>query len=190
MPDFIPAAPGSMLLVHGKAPAIPIIGWTIGKSGRAEPVTPLPPVTIQHGIAYALIDGDLTFFVDPVYKKVFLDRDEWVEFISNKDSDEAPEDGAVPAAALGVAFGSKTFVKSSFWIFRDGTHEFIFEVDGGDPLPEDTRVTKTNRKDYATLKKTVTVVSVADLMADAEEDPEPKVEDGEEGLDEEAEDLI
>lgn len=188
MPDFIPAAPGTMLLIHGKAPAIPIIGWTIGKSGRAEPVTPLPPVTIQHGIAYAFVDKDFNAFVDPVYKKVFLDRDEWIEFIADKDPGEAPEDGepgAIPAAALGVAFGSKTFVKSSFWVYKDDDYNFIFEVDGGEPLPDDSRVTKSNRKDYAALKKTLPVVEVAALLGEAEDPGEVEAD-----LDEEAEDLI
>ena len=197
MLDSFPAAPGTFLITADpdgrNYTTTPIVGWGVAKNGRAEPITPLAAQPVKHGMAYLIPipdSGEMTVF-DPVYNKKANAVEDWLAFVSKKSASvrEAEEEGTIPAAALGVAFGDKTFVKSSFWIFRDGTHEFIFEVDGGDPLPEDTRVTKTNRKDYATLKKTVTVVSVADLMADAGEDPEPEVED-ENGLDEEAEDLI
>lgn len=194
MLDSFPAAPGTFLITvdpEGRGyTTTPIVGWGLAKNGRAEPITPLAAQPIKHGMAYMIqIPGtrEATIF-DPVYNKTTLEIEDWIAFVSKKSARvrEAEENGIIPVASLGVTFGDKTFVKTSFWIFRDGTHEFIFEVDGGSPLPEDSRVTKTNRADYSSLKKTVTVVSVADLMADADE-PEPEVEDG---LDEEAEDLI
>ena len=196
MLDSFSAAPGTFLITADpdgrNYTTTPIVGWGVAKNGRAEPITPLAAQPVKHGMAYLIPipeSGEMTVF-DPVYNKKANAVEDWLAFVSKKSASvrEAEENGTVPAASLGVTFGDKTFVKTSFWIFRDGTHEFIFEVDGGSPLPEDSRVTKTNRADYSGLKKTVTVVSVADLMADADE-PEPESED-EDGLDEEAEDLI
>lgn len=202
MLDSFPAAPGTFLIIAGPGSkdytTIPVVGWGIAKNGRAEPITPVAAQPITHGMAYLIPipdSGEMTIF-DPVYNKKANTLEDWLAFVSKKSAKvrAAEKSGEIPVASLGVAFGDKTFVKTSFWIFRDGTHEFIFEVDGGEPLPEDTRVTKTNRNDYTLLKKTAKVVSVAELMAETEgmgdsEDPDAANE-GVDGLDEEAEDLI
>ena len=190
MLDSFPAAPGTLLLAMTEDGyrTEPIVGWALCKSGRAEPITPAATQPIQHGVAYLipLPDGEGAQVFDPVYGKTAPTVDTWLEFVRAQDAtvQEAAESGEIPYHALAVAFGDKTFMKASYWIFRDGTYEFVFEVEGMNPLPADSRVTKSNRKDFMALKKHVPVATVDDLMR-GEPDEAPEVE-----IDADAESLI
>lgn len=202
MSDAFAALPGSMIIrldpeTSQGFEATPIIGWLTTKGTRVAPLTAQVAVPVQHGIAY-VIPGDELMPVmvnDPVYRLTFSGVPEWLAFIEKQNPDEAPAPRSpVQAANLPwVVFDhSKTFVKTSYWHYKDGEDEFVFEVPGGEQLPDDSRVVRSNRKDFLVLKKSCPAVKLADLVdreqpevdLDAPQD-EPEVE-----LDEEAEDLV
>jgi hypothetical protein len=57
-------------------------------------------------------------------------------------------------------FGTKTFIKRSHWRFMDGTSDFLFTVEPGDPLPEDARVSRVSRDRFDELRKITATVDV------------------------------
>jgi hypothetical protein len=71
-----------------------------------------------------------------------------------------------------IVFGKKKPYKGkSFWHFEDEEHQFVFEVEGGEPLPDDPRVSKVNRADFTALKKDHGLVPLTRIVNAQEEPP-------------------
>lgn len=173
MPDeIIPAAPGTRFVTYtgeengAHTNAQLVIGWRVGP-------TVMTPIVLggyeRHLPAFAAIAEEKKLF-DPATGNVIPHKlEDWV--IECDDSDGAaviqPKNSPKAAktkseeAALNVApgeysivFGKKKPYKGkSFWYFEDEEHQFVFEVEGGEPLPDDPRVSKVNRADFTALKK-------------------------------------
>lgn len=200
MSESFAAQPGTMLIKATDTAErgfifIPIVGWEKTKGGRAAPLVPQVPIAIQHGVAIVMPGNEWVPEVvsDPTYKCTFDSVEKWLAFITEKEDTEGGISGSEDIADLmaSVNFGEKSFVKNSYWIFREGEIEFLFEIEGGEPLPDDSRVTKSNRRDFLVMKKVTPVADPNGVPEDGEEDPEPEVEEEDDaGLDEEAEDLI
>jgi len=196
MSDAFAAIPGTMLVrldpeAERGFVATPIIGCLTTKGTRVAPLTAQAPIPIQHGVAIVVPGNEWIpeMVNDPTYRLTFDGVEEWMSFVDRQDPDSTPTVSShqphVGTLPWVVFDESKTFVKTSYWHFKDGSDEFVFEVAGGDLLPNDSRVVRSNRKDFLILKKTIPVVDAAALTDGDIPDPE----DGPE-IDEEAEDLI
>jgi hypothetical protein len=177
---------------EGSYRAISIIGWMHTQGSNVVPLTAQPHVALGHGVAYLIPHGIYspnTYVVsDPTHKRTFDGEDvilDWLEFIHTHTDADAPRIAANDVGGLNVAFyGSRTYTKTSWWHFKDGDTEFVFALDGGQPMPDDARVKKITRDAFARLKKTVEVIPLDTLLNPPE--PEAVADD----LDEEAEDLV
>lgn len=172
----------------------PVICWdTSGK--RPTPVT-------VHGIQN-LIGGSAILFPcgmvhSPLDALAYEDLENWLE--SNPGTPKkhpAPANAKAPAPAssegcVDISWSDATFKNNSFWHYDDGHLEFVFQIDGGEPLPVASKiVVKIKRDDFMTMKKAVDVWSVDDIKNPSIlPDPEVDEDDIEDGADDDGEDLL
>ena len=79
----------------------------------------------------------------------------------------APAKAAEPAPVTGeygIERTDKQYVKQSFWRFRDAGADFLFIVEPNTDTPRDERVQKITRDEFYELRKSVAVVTYAQLF--------------------------
>lgn len=134
-------------------------------------IIPAAPGTYGPGglvIAYEIEEGRYAGAsgVFPVYAPEGVQIDAVAAFKADK-----PADTDYPS--LDILRTDKAFKKLSYWRFSDFPHDFIFQIEPGEPVPNDNRVQRVTRDQFALLKKEMTVVELAALWPD-EETPEPR----------------
>lgn len=76
----------------------------------------------------------------------------------------APATVVSSGSAYNVEWSKDTFKNNSFWHYDDGSHEFVFQIDGGELLPKAANhVVKIKRDEFMVMKKAVDVLTVDDI---------------------------
>ena len=118
----------------------------------------------------------------------------WLESNPGKaKSHAAPEKAKAPDAEAekngspyDIEWTEDTFKNNSFWHYDDGEYEFVFQIDGGSPLPKATsKCVKIKRDEMMAMKKTIDLITVEDIMnADPVDVEEPgDYEEDDDGMD-------
>lgn len=69
--------------------------------------------------------------------------------------------------ALEIMRTDKGFKKNSYWRFKSGNFDFLFEVSAGDAVPNDERVDRVQAATFKALSKQLPVVPVEKLFDSA-----------------------
>lgn len=169
--NLIPAAPGTRIVEYPSNEVVAIIvGYIHVQGTRVDPVTALArgsAIYAHEAIQFA--DGSLDYPAKGLHFERYAD---WEEYMSaNAPKKEVPVDSpAVDTSPL--KFGDKTYNTKSFWHWD--LANAIFEIEGGQPYPNDPRAVKIKRDEFAALKRdgAVKVDPHAGLIL--EDDPKPE----------------
>ena len=105
---------------------------------------------------------------------------------SNPPKDDGPKPNGRPPKELATApvglvvMGTKTFKGKSFWRYTDDINDFVFTVEGGLALPNDSCATKITRDDYFAVRKTIPEMQLPAPGAANPDEPELPMGDPEE----------
>lgn len=202
--NYFPAASGTLVVIRDHEAALghtftPVVGWCHVQGNLAFPVLAMAFGGMTHGKAIVSPDG---FVTDPTHGMVFENVDEWTAFIDMaKEPTEASTTEAVIDAALKsgkpaapetkpattgkIAFGTKSYSTKSFWKVPD--MKAVFEIEGGEVYPKDTRAEKVKREDFMALKKEgyTKIDPRSGVLDESKDEPEPEVadEDDDDGSD-------
>ena len=202
------AAPPGMMLVSLDPgdPEYPILGWLHGTGLNVLPLVIGHPGPMVSGEAIQFEDGRV---YDPASTILFGDAESWREDFESEAryrpgsqiGHMAPPvaQAAAPAPVLTpvapaptiapsgpLSFTGKAYAKASFWQANTGGRNIVFTVPGGHPSPA-AGAAKITREAYFETRKTITEVSVEDLMKPADDQPELPLTDDE---DDDGDDLI
>ena len=178
MTTAIPATHETWLIdVEQQAPNLPLIGWLHTGGLNLVPLVIGHPGPLVTGEAFLLHTGQV---YDPAVSEMFVDEDSWrhtvVDYTNYRPGSvlpafviptEAKPTVSAPAAAVPartppqpkdpapvgvIEWGSKTYKSKSFWAFTPpGEDEFIFMVEGDNPVPKNA--TKITRDDFYAKRK-------------------------------------
>lgn len=191
---MIPASPETYVVEVNSSSSegyikTPVVGWQM-LAKRPLPVTLLGEHSLAvRGCAVLFPCGMVQSPMDTI---AFDNIESWLESNPSapknhpaKEAAKAPEKPS-SGAAYDIEWTDDVFKNNSFWAYNDGVQfEFVFQIDGGDPLPKASKkVVKIKRDEFMTFKKTGDVLTVEEIK---NADP-LDVEEVEE--DEDAEDLI
>lgn len=174
------AAPNTFIVnTDPELAAIPVLGWIVSENGSLG--MPVLPFLRKHGIlsgeGFQFPDNEVC---DPVLGMMFDSVETWRSFVAEtkpyvegkpkgvaghdgKTAEKPADSGAPrglnnpypvsPAPAGLVKFGKKTYKTTSFWRFTGDGYDFLFEVVGETPYPQDDRAKKITRDEFFKLRK-------------------------------------
>lgn len=172
-----PAVAGTMLIdLDPTTHPLPIIGWAHTTGLNVSPLVLGHPGPLVAGEAF-LLHTDAVY--DPGMNRFFESADEWRDTVAEEEPYRpgtvlslfaAPVEIKLPVAHTAAApartppqpkdpapvgvieWGSKTYKSKSFWAFTPpGEDEFIFMVEGDNPVPKNA--TKITRDDFYAKRK-------------------------------------
>lgn len=165
---IFPAQPGTNLVHKDDGVTAPIVGFAYVQGNLVFPLFVMagksgcgPDEAVQHP------DGLISY---PAKSRFFTSLGEWQEWMR----DQAEEEEAQVAATGGpdkspIKFGTTKYKTKSYWHWQ--TANAIFEIEGEAAIPDDPRVVKVKRDEFADLKKAG--ASKIDPHAGVIEDEEP-----------------
>lgn len=184
MPTMLPAAPGTYVIEREDDQTVirtPVIAWAPDADNPYRKPHPIGVSGLQR-----LVDGRAILHPDgmvddPSAPVTFADVDEWFAFLDaggsagssparaeakakpvSKPKASAPEP---EAEELQIEWTTKPFKTNSFYRYETDELDFIFQIDGGvNPPKQKDPVTKIKRDEFMSLRKTVDVADVDDLM--------------------------
>ena len=195
MPEhLIPATPGTRYVTYSgeengaRTNEQPVIGW------RVTPTLAAPIVlggNERHLPAFVVIAEGKKLFDLTTGNEMVLSLREWVQECDDSDGEsmihpkntpkatkaekaqkEEEAEKTIARGEYSIAFGAKNpFKCKSFWHYEDDETQFVFEIEGGEPLPDDPRVSKVNRADFTALKKDHGLVPLTRIVNAQEEPP-------------------
>lgn len=160
MTTIIPAAPGTYIINSDGEQTDAIIAWIHVHGALLHPLFATSRSGPMKNEAYQLPLGDV---LHPDSRTLFSDVADWESFATSNNLDSTPAAAtskgpattAAPAGDPGahrpINFGTKTFKTKSFWHWPDGNS--IFEIEPEMPYPDDPRVVKIKRDEYAEFKR-------------------------------------
>lgn len=136
-----------------------VVGWQHTTGNYATPILAYPCENPnQKGYAIEHPDGQVT---DYSAKKIFEDRDAWFDYIfaevqkaaggDAKQPEEPKKNNPKGKPEVEVIFGSKTYKTKSYWFHPDTG--ILFEIEPGEPYPEDPAVNKIKREEQSELRR-------------------------------------
>lgn len=168
--NLIPAAPNTRIVEYPSAETVAVVVGFIHVQGtRVDPVTALArgsAIYAHEAIQFA--DNSLDYPAKGLHFPSYAD---WEEYMSaNAPKKEVPVDSpAVDTSPL--KFGEKTYNTKSFWHWD--LANAIFEIEGGQPYPNDPRAVKIKREEFAALKRDGAVKVDPHVGLIIEDDPAP-----------------
>jgi hypothetical protein len=183
MPTIIPASPGTYIIEIGESGAVlrtPLVAWA---PDADNPYKAPHPITVD-GLSRLVSGRAVLFPCGMVHSRdhaiCFTGEDEWL-VVAEKGprTAEPPERPTEPAKSvktskpaaksdtteLKIEWITKPFKTNSFYRYTDGEIDFIFQIEGGvNPPKQKAPITKIKRDEFVTLKKTVDVAEVDELL--------------------------
>jgi hypothetical protein len=150
MTSLISATPGTNLInAHGNVVAV-IIAWQYLQGNMAFPLFACGRSGVAKEEAVFHPEGYVTH---PASHKVFESVDLWTAYIDAEATvtDTSGQTEGTAPDTRAIVFGTKSYSTKSFWHWP--TANAIFEVEGKEPYPDDPRVLKIKREEFADLKR-------------------------------------
>lgn len=211
MAGTFPAASDTFMVVHNEETGVvfraPVVGWTNVQGNLCFPLVAIPGLHIEHRTAIEHPSGHIT---DPTHKLTFASLEEWTAFIekakappgANRAISKSPEDRRddsmpdltgpeaemaeeneadnAPAKAPGeIHFGDKAYKTKSYWSMP--SQNAVFEIEGGDNYPKDSRCIKVTRDEMMKLKKAG--ATKIDPTSGIVDDEQPEDDDDDDAMD-------
>jgi len=169
MNNQIAAAQGTVLRQYdedGDHRDYPIVGWWNLTGQLAQPLIPVPGILVGPGSLIIVPHNEWVshIFCHPASGMAFIEEEAAAEFVGNYLTEHPlpkPAEKASPTAAKSNApqsnptaplhFGAKVYATKSFWHWPD--QNAVFEIEPNEPYPNDPRVKKVKRDEYAIFKR-------------------------------------
>jgi hypothetical protein len=150
MTSLISATPGTNLInAHGNIVAV-IIAWQYLQGNMAFPLFACGRSGVAKEEAVFHPEGYITH---PASQKVFESVDLWTAYIDGEaivTDTSGTTEGTAPDNRP-INFGTKSYSTKSYWHWP--TANAIFEIEGKAEYPDDPRVLKIKREEFADLKR-------------------------------------